>query len=128
MLAVLLIITSKSQNSEVKAFELPIALTGMLFSWILVHTIFTLRYAHIFYGNDKNNAATHLGGLNFPEEKNPDYLDFAYFSFVVGMAFQVSDTEVTEKRLRRLVLLHGLICFGYNTIIVALSINVIAGL
>ncbi|HEY9361821.1 MAG TPA: DUF1345 domain-containing protein [Chitinophagaceae bacterium] len=128
LLAVLLIFISKTQSTETKAIELPIALAGMIFSWLLVHTIFALRYAHTFYGNDKNNPEIHLGGLEFPEDKDPDYLDFAYFSFVVGMTFQVSDTQVTSKKLRRLVLLHGLLSFGFNTFIVALTINVIAGL
>jgi uncharacterized membrane protein len=70
----------------------------------------------------------HRGGLDFLNEKRPDYLDFAYFSFVIGMTFQVSDVTVSSSRIRRLVLLHGLISFLFNTIIVALSINIIAGM
>jgi uncharacterized membrane protein len=77
----------------------------------------------------------HAGGLDFPNDSeqneysdNPDFLDFAYFAFVVGMTFQVSDVEVTSKRFRRFVLLHGLISFVYNTVIVALTINTLAGL
>ena len=120
---VFLLLTCKTDYSKIA-----IAISGMLLSWILIHTIFALRYAHLYYGNDKTNKDVHAGGLNFPEDKHPDYLDFAYFSFVLGMTFQVSDVEVTSKRLRRLSLLHGLISFFFNTLIVALTINVIAGI
>jgi uncharacterized membrane protein len=76
--------------------------------------------------DDEKDKVT--GGLEFPDEKNPDYLDFVYFSFVVGMTFQVSDVEISSRPIRRLVLLHGLISFAFNTAIVALSINVISSL
>ena len=104
-----------------------ISISGMVLSWVLIHTIFTLRYAHIFYDNNKEKPEIHAGGLEFPEDAKPDYLDFAYFSFVLGMTFQVSDVQVTSKRLRRLALLHGILAFGYNTIMIALTINLIAG-
>ncbi|MEO6405229.1 MAG: DUF1345 domain-containing protein [Ferruginibacter sp.] len=125
-LGVLLLLISKDESSE--ALDIPVALIGMLFSWLLVHTIFALRYAHIYYSDNISKPSTHAGGLEFPEEDKPDYLDFAYFSFVLGMTFQVSDVQVTSKRLRKLALLHGLISFGFNTVIVALTINVVAGL
>ena len=108
--------------------QLAIAISGMLLSWLLVHTIFVFRYAHLYYRNDDHDINAHAGGLVFPGDKKPDYLDFAYFSFVVGMTFQVSDVLVTSKRFRRIVLLHGLISFIFNTFFVALTINVIAGL
>ncbi len=127
-LAVLLLIISKKQFKDTEALHLIIAIGGMLFSWLLIHTIFTMRYAHIFYGDHEEKPNTHAGGLEFPDDKKPDYLDFAYFSFVLGMTFQVSDVEVTSKRLRRLVMLHGILSFGFNTIMIALTINVIAGL
>ncbi len=95
-------------------------------SWTLVHTIFTLRYAHVFYDLDDSN--NRMGGLNFPDEDNPDYLDFAYFSFVVGMTCQVSDVGISGRKLRRLALVHGMITFGFNTAIVAMSVNLISGL
>ena len=122
---IILIITKKESHSE-SEYKIPIAVLGMLLSWLLIHTTFTLRYAHIFYGNQEENADKHAGGLEFPKEAKPDYLDFAYFSFVLGMTFQVSDVEVTSKRLRRLVLLHSLISFIYATIMIALTINVIS--
>ncbi len=127
-LAVLLLIISKKEFKSTETLHLIIAIAGMLFSWFLIHTIFTFRYAHIFYVDHEEKPNTHAGGLEFPDDKKPDYMDFAYFSFVLGMTFQVSDVEVTSKRLRRLVLLHGILSFGFNTIMIALTINVIAGL
>ncbi len=125
-LAVILLLISKDQSTE--ALDLPVAILGMLFSWLLVHTIFAIRYAHIYYSDNKDKPSTHLGGLEFPGEDKPAYLDFAYFSFVLGMTFQVSDVQVTSRRFRKLALLHGILSFGFNTVIVALTINVIAGL
>lgn len=97
---------------------------GLILSWALVHTIFTIHYANLYYGGDKINADA---GLDFPDDERPDYLDFAYFSFVNGMTFQVSDVSITSKTIRRIVLFHCLLAFAFNTVIVALSINLIAG-
>ena len=128
LLAVLLLITSKSEDKIAKEWQLPIAIIGMMSSWLLVHTIFAFRYAHIYYGDSKSPADKNGTGLDFPGDKAPDYLDFAYFSFVLGMTFQVSDISITSKRLRKLALLHSLVSFGFNTIVVALTINIVAGL
>lgn len=124
-LAVLLLIISKNNLSH-DDWRLPVAILGMLLSWILIHTIFTLRYAHIFYGDHKTNPKTHAGGLDFPGDERPEYLDFAYFSFVLGMTFQVSDVQITSKRFRKLALIHSLLSFIFNTIMIALTINLIA--
>lgn len=124
--AVLLLVISEKKDTE--ALDIPVAIAGMFLSWFLVHTIFAMRYAHIYYGDHETKPGTHHGGLIFPEDDKPDYTDFAYFSFVLGMTFQVSDIQVSSKRLRKLALLHGVLSFGFNTIIVALTINIIAGL
>ncbi len=95
--------------------------------WLLIHTLFTFRYAHLFYfDDDDDNQADR--GLTFPGTKEPSDFDFAYFSFVVGMTFQVSDVQVTDSGVRRVVLFHGLISFAYNTAILALVINIASGL
>ncbi|MEO5782593.1 MAG: DUF1345 domain-containing protein [Ginsengibacter sp.] len=125
-LAVLLLLISKDKATEV--LDIPVAVSGMAFSWFLVHTIFAMRYAHIFYGDHETKPDAPAGGLDFPDDEKPGYMDFAYFSFVLGMTFQVSDVQVTSKRLRKLALLHGILSFAFNTFIVALTINVIAGL
>jgi uncharacterized membrane protein len=111
-------------------YHIVVAATAVFSSWILIHTVFTLRYAHLFYtyaDKDAHAQGRNLGGLEFPGTHVPDYLDFAYFSFVLGMTFQVSDVQITSPRLRRLALLHGILSFVYNTIIIALSINIISG-
>lgn len=94
-------------------------------SWLLTHSIFALHYAHLYYDPDETER---VGGLDFPGEEPPDYLDFAYYAFVVGMTFQVSDVAVTAKPIRRLTLLHGVLSFAFNTLIIALTINTFSGL
>jgi uncharacterized membrane protein len=124
--AVLLLILSKGENDSTSSLRIAVAVAGMLFSWFLIHTIFTLRYAHIFYGDHETKPNTHAGGLEFPGDSKPEYLDFAYYSFVLGMTFQVSDVQITSKRLRSLAMLQGLLSFVFNTIMIALTINLIA--
>ena len=128
LFTVLLLMLSKNANNTPQFIFIPVAVSAMLFSWIMVHTIFGFHYAHLYYGNDTTDSTKHAEGLEFPGDKKPDYLDFAYFSFVVGMTFQVSDIDITSKAIRRLVLLHGLLSFGLNTFVFALTINLIAGL
>jgi uncharacterized membrane protein len=109
--------------------HLLLALGTVIFSWSLVHTVFGLRYAHTFYGDSDNPVQDrHAGGLIFPEGHVPDYFDFAYFSFVVGMTFQVSDVQIASRRMRRLTLLHSVLSFGFNTVILALLINTVSSL
>lgn len=112
-------------------YHVILSIGSVALSWLLIHTIFTFRYAHLFYTCESEEDAVkkkHRGGLLFPNDKTPDYLDFAYFSFVIGMTFQVSDVQVSSSTIRRLALLHGLLSFLFNTVILALSINIIAGL
>ena len=108
--------------------DLHFALVGatLLLSWLLAHTVFAFRYAHEWY--DLNGQGTMRGGLQFPSNDQPDYFDLLYFSVVIGMTFQVSDVQVTSRKLRRLVTLHGLLSFLFNTVIIALTVNIAAGL
>lgn len=103
-----------------------VALAGVTVaaSWFLVHTLLAVHYTHLYFSirADDTNAQ-YAKGLAFPAEKEPDFLDFAYFSFVIGMTFQVSDVQVTSRPMRRLVLVHSLLSFVYNTVILAFSIN-----
>ncbi|MXV50882.1 DUF1345 domain-containing protein [Pedobacter sp. HMF7647] len=130
MLAVLfLVLGSDSTGEKYQFVRVASAVIGMLLSWAMVHTTFTFHYAHIFYDESLEGSAEYRGGLDFPDKNvKPDYLDFAYFSFVIGMTFQVSDVEISSKRIRRLALVHSLLSFGLNTFVVALTINIIAGL
>jgi uncharacterized membrane protein len=110
--------------------RLLMSLVAVVSSWMLVHTVFGLRYAHTFYGDPDGPAGPqqHAGGLEFPGGSQPDYMDFAYFSFVIGMTFQVSDVQITSREFRQLVLLHGMLSFGFNTVILALTINTVSTL
>jgi len=128
MITVLLLIISKEAAKTSEAIYLTLAIAGMLFSWFMVHTTFAFHYAHLYYDDDNTHPDKCMEGLDFPGEKKPDYLDFAYFSFVIGMTFQVSDVEISSKTIRRLALAHSLLSFGLNTFVVALTINIIAGL
>jgi uncharacterized membrane protein len=124
-----LISVKKSQPEGHFTTHLLLTLVTVIFSWMLVHTVFGLRYAHVFYGDsDQPGGHQHAGGLLFPEDRPPDYFDFAYFSFVIGMACQVSDVQVTSRRMRRLTLGHSVLSFGFNTMILALLINTVSNL
>lgn len=98
-----------------------LAIATVVLSWCFIQTIFALHYAHDFYGGGKR-----ANGLNFPGDDKPDYWDFMYFSFVVGMTFQVSDVAVTNKWIRRSVVVHGIVSFFYTTTVVALTVNMAA--
>jgi uncharacterized membrane protein len=103
--------------------ELALATVTIALSWAAVHTSFALHYAHEFYRGAKP------GGLDFPkghEDEDPDYWDFVYFSFVIGMTAQVSDVGVTDRIIRRTATVHGIISFVFNTALVALMVNIAA--
>ncbi len=99
----------------------------LLLSWLMVHILFAFRYAHEFYASDANPPNLDRG-LEFPGEQSPDYLDFVYFALVLGMTFQVSDVQITARKMRRLATVHGLLGFLFNTTILALSVNLAASL
>jgi len=106
--------------------HIAMALVTVLLSWALIHTIFALQYAYLYYCRHPAGGGT---ALIFPEGKGePDYLDFAYFSFIIGMTSQVSDVQIASKEVRRWALLHGLISFAFNTAVLALGINIASGL
>ena len=88
-----------------------------------------MRYAHAYYRKrDDDQESSEGEGVEFPDEKEPDFLDFAYFSFVIGMTCQVSDVQISSRGIRRLALVHGLLSFLFNTVILALTINLSSGL
>lgn len=126
LLGVIMLITGQSGDQE--PFGLTVTLACMFLSWALVHTIFATRYAHLYYADHATERNRTAGGLDFPEEDKPDFVDFAYFSFTLGMTFQVSDVEISARKIRRLVLWHCLLSFVYNATIIALTVNIIASL
>ncbi len=110
-----------------RAWEIALVALTLFLSWLVTHVTFAYRYAHEFYARD-NGGPDVDRGLIFPEENEPDYLDFLYFSLVLGMTFQVSDVQITSRKLRRVATLHGLLSFLFNTVIVAFTVNIAAGL
>jgi uncharacterized membrane protein len=96
-----------------------LVLMTLALAWLFANTVYALHYAHVYYGGDKH------GGLGFAGDDAPDYGDFIYFSFILGMAFQTSDTTVETSHLRRLVLIHSLAAFAFNIGVLAFSINVL---
>ncbi len=100
-----------------------LCLLAVVLAWALTHTAFTFRYAHLYYREDTEG----IGGVDFPGKLPPTYFDFAYFAFTVGMCFQVSDVCVSSSQIRRVVLLHAVISFAYNSIILAFVLNLLFG-
>jgi uncharacterized membrane protein len=118
---------TKDLQSAAKGEHVALVAATLLLSWLVTQTVFALRYAHEYYS--VTGAGPEVdGGLQFPEENRPDYWDFMYFALVLGMTFQVSDVQITSRKLRRLAALHGFLSFVFNTIIVALTVNIAAGL
>lgn len=107
--------------------HLALVVLSILCSWLVTQTVFALHYAHAYYGNAED-PAVHRGGLEFPGTMSPDYWDFLYFAFTIGMTFQTSDVVVRSRAIRRLTLAHAVLSFLFNTVIVALSVNIAAGL
>jgi hypothetical protein len=96
---------------------------GVVAAWAVLHTSYALYYASRYYRSEES-----AGGLEFPGEQNPRQLDFAYFAFTIGTSFAVSDVEVTDSRMRKSVVGHQILSFFYNTVILALTFNLIIGL
>lgn len=108
-------------NGASRYLEAGLAFASVFVSWTLVHTVFTLMYARLYY-------ADQVGGIDFNEADAPQYSDFAYLAFTIGMTFQVSDTNIKSKQIRRAALRHALMSFPMVAVIIATSINLVSGL
>lgn len=106
--------------------HLALSMVALATSWLLMQTIFAFRYAHLYYQSELHDHPQGAG-LEFPGKLPPDYFDFLYYAHVVGMTSQVSDVVVTARHMRRLTLLHSVTAFAFNMLVLALSINVMAG-
>ena len=113
---------ASSSSSELDAALTTASLVAVVVSWLVVNTVFVLHYAHLYYDGEA------VGGVSFPGDQAPRYRDFAYLGFTVGMTFQVSDTAITDSTLRATVLRHALLSFVFSIAIIAMTINVVAGL
>jgi uncharacterized membrane protein len=113
----------RGQGTAAHHARVALCLMTVALAWAIGHTAFTFRYAHLFYREDDEG----IGGVTFSGENDPTYFDFAYFAFTIGMCFQVSDVCVTSPQIRRTVLLHAVISFLYNSVILAFVLNLVFG-
>ena len=109
-----------------RIFQIGLFMVALSTTWLFIQALFAFHYAHRYYQEEKRNEPDRAG-LEFPGKLAPDYFDFLYFSHVVGMTSQVSDVQVTSREMRQITLAHSLLSFAFNIVILALSINVIAG-
>ncbi len=109
-----------------RAGHLALGMVALAGSWLMIHTIYSFHYAHRYYQQPMKRAEDEHG-LDFPGKAAPDYFDFLYYSLVVGMTSQVSDVQVLSPAMRRITLIHSVLSFAFNMLVLALSINVVAG-
>jgi uncharacterized membrane protein len=122
LIAVGLVLAGVGHASGIAQYlQAGLALMSVFVSWTIIHTVFTLRYARLYY-------AGQAGGINFNQTAAPDYGDFAYLSFTIGMTFQVSDTNIGSGQIRRTALRHAWLSFPMGAVIIATTINLVSGL
>ncbi|KAB2672781.1 DUF1345 domain-containing protein [Ochrobactrum sp. LMG 5442] len=123
-----------NRQPQADAFSLVMTLASVPLGWFTIHMMAALHYAHAYWqpgepaGNDSSHASRHRGGFEFPGTPEPSGWDFAYFAYVIGMTAQTSDTSVTTPAMRRITLLHSIVSFFFNTVLVAASVNVAVAL
>ncbi|MEO3747663.1 DUF1345 domain-containing protein [Plantactinospora sp. B5E13] len=117
----ILLATDQSVRGVDRDLNIGVGIVSVLLSWTVVHTVFTARYARLYYTGED-------GGVNFHQTEPPTFADFAYLSFTVGMTFQVADTDLTSRPVRATVLAHALVSYLFGAVIIAATINLLAGL
>jgi uncharacterized membrane protein len=117
----LVVVQAAQENGLDKGLLLGVAVISIVLGWATVHTVFTLRYAKLYYQGKAS-------GVDWNASIRPDYFDFAYLALTIGMTFQVSDTDLTSKGMRRLALRHALLSYMFGSLIIASTINLMAGL
>jgi uncharacterized membrane protein len=115
------LVRTGQQHGTQELLRVGLGLVSVVLSWALVHTVFTLRYAQLYYAGDD-------GGIDFNQADPPTYADFAYLAFTIGMTFQVSDTSLRSRVIRRTALRHALLSYLFGTGILATTINLVASL
>jgi uncharacterized membrane protein len=123
LLAVGLVLIQANKSSGFqKGILVSLSVGSIILAWVVVHTVFSLRYAAMYYDGRPG------GGVDFNEDDPPDFADFAYFALTIGMTYQVSDTDIKTKAIRRTAVRHALLSFAFGTLIIATTINLVAGL
>jgi uncharacterized membrane protein len=122
------IFAAKELHGTSRALNLALTFLTVIASWTFVHVVFTIYYAHEYHAEVRGSRSKTRGGLKFAGENTPDYWDFLYFAFTIGMTAQTSDTAVASRRMRRLVMVHGIVSFVFTTAVIALTVNLAAQL
>ncbi len=122
------VFSAKQLQGTTRAIRLALTFLTVINSWAFVHFIFTVYYAHEYHAEVKGSRAKTRGGIRFSGDEAPDYWDFLYFALTIGMTAQTSDTLVASRRMRRLVIVHGLVSFVFTTAVIALTVNLAAQL
>ena len=115
----------KVMSGPARSGHIALGLVALVGSWLMMHTIYAFHYAHRYYIDQREGSPD--GGLDFPVRQEPDYFDFLYYAYVVGMTTQVSDVQATSREMRRITLVHSVLAFAFNMLVLALSVNVVAG-
>ncbi|MBC7542684.1 MAG: DUF1345 domain-containing protein [Candidatus Sericytochromatia bacterium] len=119
--AVVFLDHSGTLSSQASSLFYALCIAALVMGWLLTHTLYALHYAHLYYGSGHSAS-----GLAFPGDEEPDDFDFIYFAITIGMTFQVSDIVITQRRLRRVVIRHAMLSFVFATVIIAITINLVA--
>lgn len=119
----LLLIKGQELHGLLRLMYVILGLVTLALSWFLIHTLYAFHYAHRYY-----QSAVPERGLGFPADNAPDYFDFLYYAFVIGMTAQVADVQVRSREMRRVTLIHGILSFAFNMSLLALAINVLVSL
>jgi uncharacterized membrane protein len=122
---------AKAEHEPVKTLRVALAFSTIAISWFFIHLIFAIHYAHEYYSPETcpdQDGHHERGGLGFPGDEQPDYWDFIHFAVIIGVASQTADISFTRKPLRRIGTIHGVLSFVFNTVVLALTINLLAGL
>jgi uncharacterized membrane protein len=114
------LVEAAATSGTARGVMIAVASITLLLSWAAVHTVYTLRYASLYYADG--------GGIDFNDDRSPDYGDFAYVAFTIGMTYQVSDTAVRSRSIRRTALRHAFLSYLFGTGVVAMVVNVVSGL
>ncbi len=126
VLGVILVAVAKELQGKNDPVAIVLVIVTLALAWLFANVIYALHYAHLYYSDDDDEAGDDKG-IDFPNCDEPDYWDFIYFSFTLGMTFQTSDTDITARRVRRIVIGHCLLAFVFNLGVIAFTINVIGG-
>lgn len=128
VVAIAMLLQQVKQLSGVdRTVHIALSLVALAMSWLMIHTVYAFHYAHHYYIMERASKKGGEPALDFPGKADPDYADFIYFSYVVGMTSQVSDVQVLSSDLRRVTIVHSVLSFAFNMLVLALSINVVAG-